>query len=178
VAERARRARRGYPCRRGGLVRFAADGGIMTATKTVRRGWVQLAILGTFALTSVVGCGGVRRIPVSGAVTVDDQPLNGGYLVFTPDTAKGNTHRISCTSPIKDGRYNLETNGVSRPDSGPGVPLGWYKVTFRILVESTKKHPQAPINVNEKYKNVETTPLSVEVKDNPEPGAYDFKLTK
>jgi hypothetical protein len=148
------------------------------AKKMVRPGWLPLAILGAFAVASVVGCGGVRRIPVSGTVTVDDQPLNGGYLVFTPDTAKGNTHRISCTSPVKGGRYNLETNGVTRADSGSGVPLGWYKVTFRILVEGTKKHPQAPITVNDKFKNVETTPLSVEVKDNPEPGAYDFKLTK
>ena len=149
----------------------------MTA-KTVRRGWLSLAVLGAFALTSVAGCGGVRRVPVSGTVTLDDKPLNGGHLVFSPDTAKGNTHRISCTSPIKDGRYSLETNGVTRSESGSGVPLGWYKVTFRNLTEGTKKKPQAPLNVNDKFKNVETTPLSVEVKDKPEPGAYDFKFTK
>jgi hypothetical protein len=129
-------------------------------------------------LTSVVGCGGVRRIPVAGTVTLDGQPINDGHLVFTPDTAKGNTHRISCTSRIQDGHYNLETNGVTRSESGPGVPLGWYKVTFRMLEESTKKHPIAPVNVNDKYRNVETTPLSVEVKDNPDPDAYNFKMTK
>ena len=150
----------------------------MMATKKARRGWLPLAILGAFALTFVVGCGGVRRLPVSGTVTLDDKPLNGGYLEFTPDTAKGNTAKIICISPIKEGSYNLETNGVTRADSGPGVPPGWYKVTFRILGESTKKHPQPPINVNERFKSVEKTPLSVEVKDNPEPGAYDFKLTK
>jgi hypothetical protein len=147
-------------------------------TKMVRRGWLSLAILGAFALTSVVGCGGVRRIPVAGTVTLDGQPLNGGHLLFTPDTAKGNTHQISCTSRITDGRYDLETNAVTRSDSGAGVPLGWYKVTFRILEESTKKHPLAPINVNDKFKSVDTTPLSIEVKDNPDPGAYDIKLTK
>lgn len=144
----------------------------------VRRGWLSLAILGALALTSVVGCGGVKRVPVSGTVTLDGQPLNGGYLVFTPDTAKGNPHRISCTSRIKDGRYNLETNGVTRAESGSGVPPGWYKVTFRMLEFSTKKHPIAPINVHEKFTSVEKTPLSVEVKDNPDPGAYDFKMTK
>jgi hypothetical protein len=150
----------------------------MMATKTVRRGWLSLAILGAFALTSVVGCGGVRRVPVSGTVMLDDQPLNGGYLQFTPDTAKGNTAKIVCISPIKEGRYNLETNGITRADSGAGVPPGWYKVTFMMLEESTKKHRVEPININEKFKNVEKTPLSVEVKDNPEPGAYDFKMTK
>ena len=147
------------------------------ATKTVRRGWLPLAILCTFALTTVVGCG-VKRVPVSGTVTLDDKPLNGGYLEFTPDTAKGNTAQIVGMSPIKDGHYTLETNGVTRSDSGAGVPPGWYKVTFRMLEESTKKHPLAPIDVNPKFKSVENTPLRIEVKDNPEPGAYDIKMTK
>ncbi len=147
------------------------------ATKMVRRGWLSLAILGAFALTSVVGCG-VKRLPVSGTVTLDGQPLNGGYLEFSPDTAKGNTARISGICPIREGRYNMETNGVTRAESGEGIPPGWYKVTFRMLEESTKKHVVAPINVNEKFRSVEKTPLSVEVKDNPEPGAYDFKMTK
>src|SRR5262249_46835840 len=146
--------------------------------KTIRRGWLSLAILGAFALTSVVGCGGVRRIPVSGTVTLDGQPFTGGYLEFNPDTAKGNTAKIICKSPIKDGRYDLETSGITRADSGAGVPLGWYKVTFRVLVESTKKHPQPTLNVNDQFKSVETTPLSVEVKDNPDPDAYNIKLTK
>jgi hypothetical protein len=148
------------------------------ATKVVRRGWLPLAILGAFALTFVAGCGGVRRLPVSGTVTLDNKPLNGGHLEFTPDTARGNTAKISCISRIKEGRYNLETNGVTRADSGPGVPPGWYKVTFRILEVSTKKHPLPAIDVNDKFKSVEKTPLSVEVKDNPDLGAYDFKLTK
>ena len=146
------------------------------ATKRAR--WLSLAILCIFGLTSLTGCGGVRRIPVSGTVTLDGRPLNGGILVFTPDIDKGNTHKISCTSPVKEGEYDLETNGITRSDSGPGVPLGWYKVTLRVLDLSTKKHPQAPIYVNDKFKSVEKTPLSIEVKDNPAPGAYDFKMTK
>src|SRR6266481_9271339 len=105
----------------------------MMTTKRVGLGWLPLAILGAFALTSVAGCGGVRRIPVSGTVTLDGKPIDGGTLVFSPDMAKGNTHRISCISPIKDGGYDLETNGVTPRDSGSGVPLGWYKVIFRQL---------------------------------------------
>jgi hypothetical protein len=147
-------------------------------TKTLQRGWLPLAILFALALTCLVGCGGVKRLTVSGTVKLDGQPLDGGILVFTPDTAKGNTAKISCTSPVKEGRYNLETNGITRDDSGTGVPPGWYKVTLRVLDENTKKHAQAPIIVNDKFKKVETTPLSVEVKDNPEPGVYDFNMTK
>jgi hypothetical protein len=146
--------------------------------KMVRRGWLSLAILGALALTSVVGCGGVRKIPVSGTVTLDGQPINVGHLVFTPDPVKGNNHRISCTSRIKEGHYDLETNGITPSDSGDGVPLGWYKVTFRLLEQSTKKHPFVPPNVNDKFMSVDKTPLEVEVKDNPAPGSYDFKMTK
>lgn len=146
--------------------------------KIVGRGWFSLAILGAFALTSVVGCGGVKRVRVSGTVTLDGQPFTGGHLVFSPDNAKGNTHRINCRGRIKDGHYDLETNGVTREESGSGVPLGWYKVTFMMLEESTKKNPIQPLNINSKFRDPDKTPLSVEVKDNPEPGAYDFKMTK
>jgi hypothetical protein len=149
------------------------------ATMRVRRGWLPLAVLCAFGLTSLVGCGGVRRIPVAGTVTLDGQPVNGGVLTFSPDTAKGNTHAISCTSPVREGRYELQTVGITRSDSGSGIPLGWYKVTYTVIDLRTKKiKQQAPVQFNDKYRRVETTPWSVEVKDNPEPGAYDFKLTK
>jgi len=148
------------------------------AATMVRRGWLSLAFLGALAVTSVVGCGGVRRVPVSGTVTLDGQPINGGNMIFAPDNAKGNTHRINCISPlIVDGQYTLQTNGVTPAESGAGVPLGWYKVTFRQMAQSTKKHPVVPVNVHDRFREPDKTPLSVEVKDNPEPGAYDFKLT-
>jgi hypothetical protein len=162
------------PARR--LVGLEAAGGITMATRIVRRG-LLLAILGAFALTFVAGCGGVRRIPVSGTVLLDGAPINGGYVEFNPDSAKGNMAKIICRSRIKEGHYNLETSGITRSDSGSGVPLGWYKVTFRNQL-SSKKHPVAQINVNERFMNPATTPLQVEVKDNPEPGTYDFKMTK
>ncbi len=149
----------------------------LTTHQTPRR-VLPLAILCAFGLALLMGCGGIRRVPVSGTVTLDGKPLNGGILVFTPDLDKGNTAKISCTSAVKEGHYDLETNGITRAESGAGVPLGWYKVTLRVLDLGTKKHPQAPINVHDKYRSVEKTPLSVEVKDNPEPGVYDFKMTK
>jgi hypothetical protein len=136
-----------------------------------------LAILGAFALTFVAGCGGVRRLPVSGTVMLDGAPVNAGYLEFTPDSSKGNTAKIIAKSLIREGRYNLETSGITRSDSGTGVPLGWYKVTFR-NEETSRKHPVEQINVNAKYMSAETTPLQVEVKDNPDAGVYDFKMTK
>src|SRR5690348_600228 len=100
---------------------------MMTATKTVRRGWLPRAVLCAFGLTFLAGWG-VKRVPASGKVTLDDQPLNAGVLVFPPDASKGNKSYISCTSPVKEGRYELQTHGVTRSDSGGGVPPGWYKV--------------------------------------------------
>jgi hypothetical protein len=129
-------------------------------------------------LTSLAGCGGVKRLAVSGTVTLDGQPVNGGILMFNPDAAKGNTAKISCTSPVREGRYQLETVGITRADSGSGVPPGWYKVTYNRVDLATKKKPQAEVQFNDKYRKVETTPWVVEVKDNPDPGVYDFKLTK
>jgi len=129
-------------------------------------------------LTSLVGCGGIRRLPVSGTVTLDDQPLNGGALSFAPDPAKGNKSQITGNGPVKEGRYELQTTAINRADSGPGVPPGWYKVFYKTLNLSTKKNPLSQLEVNDKFKSAETTPISVEVKDNPEPGAYDFNFTK
>src|SRR5437868_13410823 len=104
-------------------------------TKMVRRGWLSFVTLGAFALISLVGCGGDRRVRVAGTVTLDDKSFTGGCLQFTPDAAKGNTRRIVCYAPIKNGRYNLETSGISPAESGSGVPLGWYKVTFMQMEE-------------------------------------------
>jgi hypothetical protein len=154
-----------------------AEGGITMATRIVWRGPLSLALLGAFAFTCVGGCGGVRRIPVSGTVTLDGAPVNAGWLEFNPDSSKGNTHKIVGKSRIKEGRYTLETSGITRSDSGAGVPLGWYKVTFRNEL-SSKKRPVPQLNVNDKFLSATSTPLQVEVKDNPDPGAYDFKMTK
>ncbi len=147
------------------------------ATKNVQRGWRPLAILGVLALTSLTGCG-FKGLPVSGTVTVDGQPLSQGIITFNPDASKGNTLRMNASCPLSGGRYTLQTSGITRSESGVGVPPGWYKVTWTPPDTGTKKHQEVIAKVNEKYTKVETTPLAVEVKENPEPGAYDFKLTK
>jgi hypothetical protein len=115
---------------------------------------------------------------VAGSVTLDGQPVNGVRVVFSPDAAKGNTATINCDGWAKEGHYDLQTNAVTRGNSGSGVPLGWYKVTVFAPASGGRKQPGAKLDIPNKYFNVEKTPLEVEVKDNPEPGAYDLKLTK
>ena len=120
----------------------------------------------------VSGCGGgPRRVPVSGEVTLDGAPLNGGVLRFYPDPAKGNQHRVNCQGPVRGGKYTLLTQAVTASETGSGVPLGWYKVyLFTDL-------PGLDIKVHPRFTDPGKTPLFVEVVDNPAPGAYDFKFT-
>jgi hypothetical protein len=134
----------------------------------------RLAALGACAALPLSGCsGGVRRVPVSGAVTLDGQPLQGGVLLFHPDESRGNSSRVGCTGPVKNGRYTLVTSGVTKADTGDGAPLGWYKVTLLNDLPG-----MAEIKVHSKFLKPETTPLEIEIVDNPEPGRYDLQLFK
>src|SRR5690242_18436307 len=95
------------------------------------RGWQVLKVLCLCGLLALAGCGGVRRVPVSGTVTVGDQPLKAGKIIFTPDGSKGNTLHVVCVGRLgPDGRYEISTGGVQGAENGKGAPTGWYKVTL------------------------------------------------
>jgi hypothetical protein len=140
--------------------------------RKVRRASSAFLVLGFVFL---IGCGesGIRRVPVSGSVTLDGEPLNAGVLLFHPNEAKGNTARVGITGPVKAGRYSLVTAGVTGADTGSGAPLGWYKVT---LMTDLPGMPE--IKIHPKYLRPETSPLEIEIKDNPPPGHYDLQMTK
>lgn len=124
-----------------------------------------------------------RTFPVTGKVTVDGQPLTAKttVLLFKPDAAKGNTSSFEPTGTVDaDGNYKLATNGKS------GAPPGWYQVVVTAREEAAPVHPKAlkqhrPVArslLSFKYGKVETSGLSIEVVENPAPGAYDLKLSK
>jgi hypothetical protein len=144
------------------------------ATGLVQRKRFIVAVVGAFVLIPLASCEkGIRRVPVSGTVTLDGQPLQGGVLMFYPDESKGNTARVGCSGPVKNGRYSLVTAGVTQIDTGTGAPLGWYNVTLLTDLPGTPE-----IKVDKKYLRPETTPLQVEIVENPPPGKYDLQLTK
>jgi hypothetical protein len=124
------------------------------------------------ALVTLVGCGGLRVVPVTGKVMLGDKPLAGAVVSFNPDQAKGNTHRVSSTGRIdKDGHYEIYTDDGSKVRKG--APPGWYKVTLMTGL------PGAPaLEIDGKYLDMEKTPFSVEVVEDPKPSAYDFTVTK
>jgi hypothetical protein len=124
------------------------------------------------ALVVLPGCRGIKRIPVSGSVSLDGKPLSVGVVNFFPDTEKGNDHRIAALGPAKSGSYTLATTAVRNYDNGMGVPVGWYKVCLLTDIpgaEDLKIHPR--------FKDPNKTPISIEVVENPGPGAYDIKFT-
>jgi hypothetical protein len=143
--------------------------------------WGGRAVLIAFCALGMLflsGCG-PKRVPAGGTVELDGKPLAGGILYFNPNNEKGNTAQVNCSSPVKDGHFQLQTAGIERSDSGAGVPLGWYKVTLRVNMPGEKPiFPGQPaIQVNPKYLKPETTDLEIEVVENPQPGAYDLKMT-
>jgi hypothetical protein len=126
-------------------------------------------------LLVLAGCSGsVKKVPVAGTVTVNGRPLTFGKIVFNPDSTKGNTAHVACVGRLNsEGHYQIATIGVQGSENGTGAPLGWYKVTFEDKIGATDVEKAVDRIFLDEYK----TPLSVEVKDDPEPGAYDFKVT-
>jgi hypothetical protein len=111
-------------------------------------------------------------VPVSGTITVNNQPLSAGTVVFHPDAARGNTSRVEARATIdseKPGIYRLITNDKD------GAPLGAYKVTVYAMKVAGPMRPPEWL-AHEKYTDVKTSGLAVEVVLDPKTGAYDFKL--
>jgi hypothetical protein len=135
-------------------------------------------LLAAWALMGVTGCGGVKLVPVAGNVSLDGKALAGAEVHFIPDAAKGNQAVVSCSgrSDAK-GQYTLATTHGA---VGKGAPLGWYKVSLSFTPSDARpervqiERPQ--VVVPGKYLDAETTPLVLEVVENPAPGAYDLAL--
>ncbi len=134
-----------------------------------------------------LGCGddsGVgRTVPVSGKVILQDEPWTAKTTVvlFKPDASKGNTSSFEPTGTVDaEGNYTLTTKGKN------GAPLGWYKVIVTAREDAAPEHPKLPTQhrpvarslLPAKYGQAETSGLSIEVVENPAPGAYDLKLSK
>ena len=125
---------------------------------------IVLLILVCGAVT--VGCGGgTEPLPelgtVSGTVTLDDAPLAGAGVVFTPETG-----RISNGTTDAEGKYVLSYGPDVR-----GAVLGKHSVA--ITVEENMELPADQQTVIPPRYNVKTT-LSAEVKAGE--NTFDFPL--
>jgi hypothetical protein len=129
-----------------------------------------LGILCGYMLSSATGCdSGPTVVPVSGTATIDGEPLSGFVVTFIPDKEKGNTAEVDCSARLgQDGGYSLQTD--DRYKQYKGAPPGWYKVA--IWSPEDKPIPINPAQLSGPAQ------LSVEVKPDAPPGAYDLKFTK
>jgi hypothetical protein len=121
---------------------------------------------------AVAGCGGSSTADVSGTVTLDEKPLAGATVTFTPASTKDSGVGGSYGKTDADGRYRLKT--VVGDKSGAAV--GKHKVTISLTKENPA-NPEAAVQdvVPAKY-NVKSD-LTFDV---PAGGTSqaDFKLTK
>jgi hypothetical protein len=130
------------------------------------------------------GSGVGRTVPVAGKITLANEPLTAKntIVLFKPDTSKGNTSPFEPAGTVDEaGNYTVQTKGKQ------GAPPGWYKVVVTARDEAPAEHPKSggpqhrPVArslVPARYGQDKTSGLSLEVVENPAPGAYDLKLTK
>ena len=131
------------------------------------------------ALLSLILLGGCQRGPaplmqVSGKVAYKGFALQGGTIVFTPDTSRGETGRIALGRINQDGTYHLNTG------ENLGAPAGWYRVTVTSLAASGLPTPGQLFNhpysiLPDKYRDPELSQLACEIKAN-RPNTIDFNL--
>jgi hypothetical protein len=141
----------------------------------VRQRHFILPLLVCFFFTTGCGPKAVSLAPVSGKITVDNQPVTAGQVTLVPlgDTGKmAGKSNLSAGTIDSSGVYTIYTDGRS------GAPLGKYKVTVTpsMVPTGAKEAPTTPFNA--KYTDVAKTDAQIEVIDNAPPGKYDLKLSK
>jgi hypothetical protein len=126
-------------------------------------------------LAGLAGCGkpGETFLPVEGRVTFDGKPLTKGTVVLYPDAGKGNTSKHEPRGDIEaDGRYKIYTH----PNAG--APPGWYKVAVLCTEPSDPKNMYSPPRwlIPERFGKPDESRLTLEVRGDPPPRAYDLDL--
>jgi hypothetical protein len=146
---------------------------------------LRLPATALLAALLAAGCGddsGVgKTVPVAGQVTLDGGPFTAAttVILFKPDAARGNTSPLEPTGTVDgQGSYTLSTRGKK------GAPPGWYKVIVTASeprADAPKGHrqqrPSPKSLVPARYGQAATTPVALEVVENPAAGAYDLKLS-
>jgi hypothetical protein len=135
---------------------------------------VLLAAAFLITVAAIPGCGpaGTKLYPVQGKVTLNDgTPIKYGHIILHADTTKGNTTKEVSQGTIRNGEYTIMTGARE------GAPAGAYRVSIEAADEVDEKNPYfTKWFADEKYVSPDTSKLTMEVVENPEPGRYDFKL--
>jgi hypothetical protein len=125
--------------------------------------------IGLFVCVFLLGCteGETERVPISGKITLDNQPIDGGTILFLPQE-KG---KIKTGATIEEGQYILDED--EGPQAGQHrVEIYWAKKTGRQIPSND------PPNMMDETREVvpgkynQQSVLTVEIK----PGENTFDL--
>jgi len=120
-------------------------------TRLLRRGGGLAAACSLVMLMAGCGDGRPARVPVSGQVLIDGQPVTCGFISIAPEDARMSTGQIGA-----DGRFTMSCFG-----GDDGVVPGTHKATvaaFRQIDDATRQW-FAP----KKYSEIETSGLTVTI---------------
>lgn len=129
-----------------------------------------------FLLVGTIGCGAKpTRLPVAGAVTLDEQPVTNGQITFTPMAdAKGPT----AGSPVVGGRYAIQAErgpmaGKFRVEITALRPMAEKKQTMSIATGEMQTTSEYESLIPPRYN--EDSELIAEVTADG-PNEFNFKL--
>jgi hypothetical protein len=137
----------------------------MTCRWMIWTGWCWLACL--FALA---GCrpSADELAPVKGKVLYRGQPLQGGVIVFIPDSSRGTRGNLAVADIQPDGTFTLKTHDVL------GAVPGHHKVTVSWVLASPGGAPPQSL-LPAKYRDPQQSKVTCEVLAN-KTNTIDFVL--
>lgn len=108
-----------------------------------RSSWLYVAIVLSCALFSSIGCGDgrPRRVPVSGRVLIDGEPLAYGYIRFVPSGARASSAELNERGEFTLTCYQSEDGvvpGLHRVEVNAGETLS----STRVFWHAPKKYAQ------------------------------------
>jgi hypothetical protein len=128
-------------------------------------GWCCLA-----CLLASTGCRpAVEQLaPVQGRVWYRGQPLQGGVIVFVPDSSRGTNGNLAIADIQRDGSFTLKTNDVL------GAVPGHHKVTISWVIQTAPGYaPQSVLPA--KYRDPQQSGVICEVLPN-KANTFDLRL--
>lgn len=134
----------------------------------------RMLIVCSFALCSLLVAGCQKKATslnqVTGKVFYKGAPLQGGLIVFSPDTSRGESGGIAFSKINDDGTYTLQSGDTQ------GATAGWYRVTVASLSNPSSSYESQPISlIPDKYRDPQLSQLQCEVKTNRD-NHLDFNL--
>jgi len=113
------------------------------------------------ALLLVAGCGGQKPVPVSGKVTLNEQPLEGAIVTFIPENGASNAELPGATGRTgADGTFEMK---VADKENASGAHIGSYVVRIRIPEEDIPEDAPAAAKAVKLPKNAADGSMKFEV---------------